>query len=74
MSEDFRLLIIRKMRDLGGDTDTNTVSRGAYAEVAPSFDVHQTTVKKYLGKYRLTGEVKAMPKSNGRKKFSEMKK
>lgn len=52
MSDDLRKLIIDELEQkFGGDKDTFTVSRGAFAQAAKTFHVSKTTVKNIWTRY-----------------------
>ena len=67
LSEDFRKLIIRRLIDLGGNSDLITVPRGSYAAVAKQCGIHKSTVKSLWMKFCVTKCVKPAPKRSGKK-------
>ena len=67
LGDDFRKLIVNKLKKLGGNVDTGAVSRGAFTYVSKQLGIHKSTVMRIWRRFCVTKSVKPAPHSGGRK-------
>ncbi|MEW8548324.1 MAG: transposase [Candidatus Thiodiazotropha sp.] len=67
LGEDFRKLIINKVSELGGDTDSGSTPRGVYQHVSKQLGIDHHSVKHIWIRFCVTKSYKPLPHSGGRK-------
>ena len=67
LGDDFRKLIVNKLKKLGGNVDTAAVSRGAFTYVSKQLRIHKSTVMRIWRRFCVTKSIKPAPHSGGRK-------
>ena len=67
LSADILKLIVRKIVNLGGDTETSFLPRGAYFSVSKEICVHHSTVKIILRRFCVTKSYDPAPHTGGKK-------
>ncbi len=58
VSDDLRVLIIKKIENAGGEKQTMTVPRGVFSQIERDVDVSRTTIRKICEQYCITGSSK----------------
>ena len=66
LGDDFRYLIVNKLKKLGGNVDTGAVSRGGFTYVSKQLGIHKTSVMRIWRRFCATKSVKAAPHCGGR--------